>query len=179
MSRAVSRSNVILVDESDRPIGQAPKLRAHQNGGQLHRAFSIFIVNSAGQMLMQRRSGAKYHFGGLWSNACCSHPRRGERLLPAARRRLREEFGFDTPLRRAFSFIYRAVDPVSGLTEHEFDHVLCGQFDGEPKPNPEEIDQWKWMEVAEAIADAAQRPGRYTPWFRLAIERVAEFLEAE
>ncbi len=163
---------LILVDEHDSIVGHETKLRAHQNGGRLHRAFSVFIFNGAGEMLLQRRAAGKYHFGGLWSNACCSHPRRGELTPDAARQRLRQEFGFDAALRKLFTFIYRATDPISGLTEHEFDHVYVGQFDGTPDANPDEIDQWKWVTPDELLADVRARPETYTPWFGLALERV-------
>jgi isopentenyl-diphosphate delta-isomerase len=164
--------DVILVDESDRPVGTAAKLAAHQHGGTLHRAFSVFLFDSAGRMLLQRRAPAKYHFGGLWTNACCSHPRVGRTVLDSARDRLRHEFGIDTPLQERFSFVYRAEDPSSGLTEHEFDHVLVGRFDGDPRPNPDEIDAWEWVDPAQLLRDVRDRPDRYTPWFRIVLERV-------
>jgi isopentenyl-diphosphate delta-isomerase len=163
---------LILVDEHDNPVGYAPKLEAHQNGGKLHRAFSVFIFNTAGEMLLQRRAASKYHFGGLWTNACCSHPRRGEETLAAAHARLRHELGFDTELRELFSFVYRATDPTSGLTEHEFDHVFAGHFDGAPAPNAAEVDDWKWMASGELLADIRARPSAYTPWFALVVDRV-------
>jgi len=167
-----SADHVILVDESDRPTGSAPKLDAHLNGGALHRAFSIFIFNSGGRMLLQRRARGKYHFGGLWTNACCSHPRLGQTLADSAHARLRHEFGFDAPLEELFSFIYRAEDPVSGLTEHEFDHVFVGRFDGRPAPNPEEIEQWEWVDRSRLLDDISTHPERFTPWFRIVLERV-------
>ena len=167
-----SNDHVILVDETDRPVGAAPKLAAHERGGTLHRAFSVFIFNAAGEMLLQRRAGGKYHFGGLWTNACCSHPRRGETLLDSARARLRHEFGFDVPLEERFSFVYRADDPASGLTEHEFDHVLVGTFDGTPNPNPDEISDWRWVEPQKLMADVERSTERYTPWFKLVVRRV-------
>ena len=163
---------LILVDEHDNPVGYETKLRAHEHGGRLHRAFSVFIFNGAGEMLLQRRAAGKYHFGGLWTNACCSHPRRGQSTDEAARQRLRHEFGFDADLREVFTFTYRATDPTSGLTEHEFDHAFVGRFDGEPRPNPDEIDGWKWVGPAELLADVRARPELYTPWFGLAVERV-------
>jgi isopentenyl-diphosphate delta-isomerase len=163
---------LILVDEDDNPVGYAPKLAAHQHGGRLHRAFSVFIFNRAGEMLLQRRAATKYHFGGLWTNACCSHPRRGEDTLDAAHARLRHELGFDTELRELFSFIYRAADPTSGLTEHEFDHVLVGAFDGTPQPNLDEVAEWKWAQPAKLLADVRANPKAYTPWFALVAERV-------
>ena len=166
--------HVILVDESDRPVGLERKLPAHENGGKLHRAFSVFIFNRAGQMLIQRRADGKYHFGGLWTNACCSHPKHGRTLVESARIRLREEFGFDVPLEERFSFVYRAEDPASGLTEHEFDHVLVGRFDGEPSPNPDEVEGWEWADRATLLRDVRDNPGRYTPWFKIVLERVLE-----
>jgi isopentenyl-diphosphate delta-isomerase len=171
-----SPDRVILVDENDRPVGSAPKLAAHQNGGRLHRAFSVFIFNSAGQMLLQRRAASKYHFGGLWTNACCSHPREGS-VIDSARARLREEFGFDVPLEELFSFVYRAEDPASGLTEHEFDHVLVGRFDGRPAPNPDEIEAWEWIDRSKLLRDVRERPQRFTPWFRIVLERVLARVE--
>jgi isopentenyl-diphosphate delta-isomerase len=164
--------DLILVDEHDNPVGYSSKLAAHENGGKLHRAFSIFVFNSAGQLLLQRRATGKYHFGGLWTNTCCSHPRRGQPTLDAAHFRLKEEFGFDTELREIFWFTYRAIDPTSGLTENEFDHVFVGQFDGEPRPNADEIGEWKWAEPEALLADVRADPDRYTPWFALSLERV-------
>ena len=172
MSSGEESDELILVDEHDKPVGFAPKLAAHQNGGRLHRAFSIFIFNAAGEMLLQCRAAGKYHFGGLWTNACCSHPRRGQSTIDAAHLRLREEFGFDTELTERFTFTYRATDHASGLTEHEFDHVFTGRFDGQPKPNPGEIGEWKWVRPSELLADVKARPEAYTPWFRLAAARV-------
>lgn len=165
---------LILVDESDRPTGHADKLPAHQAGGQLHRAFSVFIFNRAGQMLLQRRAAGKYHFAGLWTNACCSHPYVGQETADAAKARLNYEFGFDAEIAEAFSFLYRAHDPASELTEHEFDHVFLGQFDGTPNPNPLEIDGWKWVDPAALLADVNAHPERYTPWFKIALVRVIE-----
>ena len=173
-----SPDHVILVDENDRSLGSAPKLAAHLDGGRLHRAFSVFVFNSAGRMLLQRRAAGKYHFGGLWTNACCSHPREGPTLVESARARLRHEFGFDVPLDELFSFVYRAHDPASGLTEHEFDHVLVGRFDGEPSPNPDEIDAWEWVDRDQLTSEVRRHPERYTPWFRIVLEKVLERVPA-
>ena len=164
--------DLILVDEHDNPVGYSAKLAAHENGGRLHRAFSVFLFNAAGQMLLQQRAGAKYHFGGLWTNTCCSHPRRDEPVEQAARRRLREEMGIDAPLERAFSFVYRAADPASGLVEHEFDHVFVGRFEGAPQPNAAEVGGWRWIDPAELSRDVEANPARYTPWFKIALDRV-------
>jgi isopentenyl-diphosphate delta-isomerase len=163
---------VVLVDERDNPIGYEEKISAHTNGGKLHRAFSIFVFNSKGEVLLQLRAKAKHHFRSLWTNPCCSHPRKGEELAKAAHRKLKQEFGFDTDLHEVFSFIYKALDPESKLTEHEYDHVFVGKFDGVPKPNPEEIDDWKWTSPIRLKKDLAENPDSYTPWFKLAFERL-------
>ena len=167
---------IILVDEKDNEIGTEEKIKAHQNGGKLHRAFSIFIFNSQGQMLIHKRAKTKYHSPGLWTNACCSHPKPGESLKEAVHRRLKEEMGFDCELEEVFNFIYKA-DVGNGLTEWEFDHVFIGRFDGEPEPNPEEVDDWKWMNIDELKKDIEQKPEKYTPWFRTAFERVVNHLK--
>jgi isopentenyl-diphosphate delta-isomerase len=164
---------IILVDRSDNEIGYCEKLEAHKNGGKLHRAFSIFIFNSRGQMLLQQRAATKYHCAGLWTNACCSHPNKGETLEAAVHRKLKQEMGFDCPLKEIFSFIYRA-EFANGLTEHEFDHVFVGRYDGAINPNPDEVDDWRWIDVAELIKDVKKNPQKYTPWFRIALEKVLE-----
>ncbi len=122
-------TEVILVNEADEPIGTMEKMEAHVKG-LLHRAFSIFIFNSRGEMLLQQRAGGKYHNGGLWTNTCCSHPIPGEKVLSAAKRRLSEEMGFVTELSPAFNFTYKATFD-NGLTEYEYDHVLTGVYDGD------------------------------------------------
>ena len=140
--------------------------------GKLHRAFSVFLFDSAGRMLLQQRAAGKYHFGGLWTNACCSHPRRGQTVIESARARLRHELGIDAPLHELFSFVYRAEDPATGLTEHEFDHVLVGRFDGAPSPNGDEVSDWEWIEPGALLEDVRRRAARYTPWFKIVLERV-------
>jgi isopentenyl-diphosphate delta-isomerase len=125
--------------------------------------------------LLQQRSFQKYHFGGRWTNTCCSHPRRNESIEAAAHRRLQEEFGFDTSLQEIFSFVYQAHDAESGLTEREFDHVFIGEFNGEPKINEAEIAAWKWMHVAELQLDVEKNPERYTAWFLIALDKVLDF----
>ena len=163
---------LILVDEADQVIGYSEKLPAHEGQGMLHRAFSIFIYNSPGEMLIQRRTQQKYHFGGVWANACCSHALKDEPLQETAHRRLQHELGFDTELEEVFSFIYKAQDPGSGLVEHELDHVFVGQFDGTPAPHPDEIDAVKWVAVAD-LQDAMRRhPKQYAPWLHIALERL-------
>jgi isopentenyl-diphosphate delta-isomerase len=170
--RARTVENVILIDEADRIIGFQEKLAAHRNGGSLHRAFSIFIFNSSGEMLLQERSSQKYHFGGLWANACCGHPRPGEDLHAAAHRRLVDELGFDTMLRTALSFLYVADDPASGLTERELDHVLIGEFDGAFMPNPNEVDSVRWVTTDEIVRDLRRNGDCYAPWFHEAVTRL-------
>ena len=164
--------HVILVDSVGREIGIEEKLKAHREG-KLHRAFSIFIFNSLGELLLQKRSETKYHSGGLWTNTCCSHPRRGESESSAAKRRLVEEMGFDCELTELFSFIYH-TELENDLFEHELDHVFVGHYDGQPVPNPDEVDDWKWMEIDRLKGDVVENPNHYTYWFKLILDRVLE-----
>jgi isopentenyl-diphosphate Delta-isomerase len=155
---------VILVDKDDRPLGIAEKMWVHRQG-LLHRAFSIFVLNSDGQLLLQKRAIAKYHSGGLWTNTCCSHPRPEETIILAASRRLQEEMGFSCELTEIFSFTYNS--PLDhGLIEHEYDHVLLGKFNGEPTLNPLEAEAWKWIEVDKLKADMTSHPELYTFWLK-------------
>jgi isopentenyl-diphosphate Delta-isomerase len=163
---------VILVDEADSAIGECEKLAAHTDGGKLHRAFSVFVFDDEKRLLLQRRALEKYHFGGLWTNTCCSHPRPGETTTAAAQRRLTEELGFTTALTERGSFCYQAFDATSGLTEHELDHVFWGQFGGEPTPNPAEVMEWRWQAMEEVASELAAYPERFTPWFPLALAYV-------
>ena len=154
---------VILVDEQDNPIGLMPKLEAHQKA-LLHRAFSVFILNSKGELMLQQRAKHKYHSPGLWTNTCCSHQRNGETNIQAGKRRLQEEMGFSTQLKEVTSFIYKAPF-VNGLTEHEFDHVLLGYYEDDPVINSDEVSSWKWMPIEEVKNDIDQNPDLYTVWF--------------
>ena len=159
---------VILVDQFDNELGVAEKIEAH-NRGLLHRAFSIFVFDSADRLLIQKRAIGKYHSGGLWSNSCCGHPRPGELTISAAERRLREELGFSCSLRPVFDFVYRAeVD--RGMTEHEFDHIFIGRSDVVPAPNPTEIDDYKWIDFRFLKQDVSLRPDQYTLWLRTALD---------
>ena len=160
---------VVLVDEQDRELGLMEKMEAHEKG-LLHRAFSVFVLNDQDQLMMQRRALEKYHSGGLWTNTCCSHPRNGESAKEAAHRRLVEEMGFDCPIEKAFDFVYRA-ELDKGLTEHEFDHLFIGRYNGSPDINPEEVEEWKWMDVQDVKADLESNPERYTAWFRIIFDR--------
>lgn len=164
-------NNVVLVDKDDKEVGIEEKLRAHQNGGHLHRAFSIFVFNSKGETLLQRRAIGKYHGGGLWTNTTCSHPRPGEGIIDAAHRRLKEEMGFDCEINEVFNFVYRA-DMGNGLTEHEYDHVIFGRFEGKPKPNPDEVSDWKWIKLESLAQDVDKDPAKYSPWLKIAMDKV-------
>ena len=159
---------VVLVDKSDNQIGLMPKLEAHQKG-ILHRAFSIFLFNSKNQILLQKRSLIKYHSAGLWTNTCCSHPRDGEDIIDAGKRRLYEEMGIKTELKKEFEFTYKEV-LGNGLTEHEFDHVLIGNFNGNPILNKDEVEDWKWMSLEEIEKDINENKEDYTVWFVIAFD---------
>jgi isopentenyl-diphosphate delta-isomerase len=164
-------TDVVLVDENDRQIGVREKQRAHLDGA-LHRAVSVFVFDSTGEkMLLQQRALDKYHSGGLWSNACCSHPAPNERALDAAHRRLAEELGFDCPLEFAFTFVYRA-DVGESLVEHELDHVFIGRCDAIALPDADEIAAVEWRDVREILHDVKARPARYSPWFGLALDEM-------
>lgn len=163
---------VILVDENDTPIGTLEKLRAHQDGGRLHRALSVFIFDRQDRVLLQRRAAGKYHFAGLWSNACCSHPRPGESNQNAALRRLREELGVVADLHRACRFAYAAYDPQSGLHEREFLHVWVGTSEGPCAPDPEEVAETRWTHRDAIRMELENDPSRFTPWFAMAWERL-------
>ena len=157
---------VVLVNENDQSLGSAEKLRAHVEGW-LHRAFSIFIFDSRGRLLLQQRAQEKYHSGGLWSNSCCSHPKPGEAPIDAARRRLPEELGFSAPLTPAFQKTYN-LSVGSDLVEHEHNHVFVGTAEAPSiRPNAEEVADWTWVNPAVLREDVAAHPDRYTTWFQL------------
>lgn len=164
---------VVLVDEMDRELGAMEKLEAHERG-VLHRAFSVFIFNASGQMLLQQRALDKYHSAGLWTNACCSHPYPGEAVEVAALRRLQEEMGFTTKLQKVFAFVYKA-EFDNGLTEHEFDHVFVGDFSGIINPDPKEVNEYCYLPIEEIESSLQNHPTRYTAWFHLAFPRVKEW----
>jgi len=165
MIRADDREEVVLVDESDRELGRAPKLAAHRSG-QLHRALSVQLQDRAGRLLLQKRHAGKYHSGGLWTNTCCSHPRPGEAAIDAARRRLGEEMGIACPLSPLFTTRYRA-DVGTGMIEHELVHVFGGKYDGPVRPDPAEADGFAWLTPEELAADVARAPEHYSVWFRI------------
>ncbi len=160
---------VILVDENDQFLGLMPKMEAHEKG-LLHRAFSVFVYNQSGELLLQQRALSKYHTPGLWTNTCCSHQRKGESNIEAGKRRLMEEMGFTTDLKETTSFIYKAPFD-NGLTEHEYDYILVGKFNGEPKPNPLEVESYKWMKLEQVKEDIDKNPHLYTAWFKIIFEK--------
>ena len=171
----MSKEKVILVDENDNQVGLMPKLEAHQKG-LLHRAFSVFIFNSKYELLLQKRASSKYHSGGLWTNTCCSHPREGEEILDAAKRRLIEEMGIDTSLRKVHDFIYKA-ELDNDLTEHEFDHVLYGIYNEDPIINKDEADDFKWIDMDSLNEDIKTNGDNYTIWFKIAFEYFYNYLK--
>ena len=169
------RSNhIILVNEQDEALATMEKLEAHQKG-LLHRAFSVFIVNSKNEMLLQQRASGKYHSAGLWTNACCSHPMPGEEVEQAAHRRLQEEMGFDCPVKKLFTFTYQASFD-NGLTEHEYDHVFLGTFDGAVIPDTAEVEAYAFYSLAEIARQIRDTPERFTYWFKVAFPMVTELL---
>ncbi|MGC6437972.1 MAG: isopentenyl-diphosphate Delta-isomerase [Flavobacteriaceae bacterium] len=165
---------VILVNEQDEQIGLMPKMEAHEKA-ILHRAFSVFIFNSKHELMLQQRAAHKYHSPLLWTNTCCSHQRDGESNLEAGKRRLEEEMGFVTPLTETTSFIYKAPFD-NGLTEHELDHIMVGNYDGEPIINPDEVADWKWMPLEAVKSDIALNPQLYTAWFKIIFEKFYKHL---
>ena len=154
---------VILVDADDRETGAAPKLAVHR-AGLLHRAFSVFLTDGKGRLLLQRRARAKYHSAGLWTNTCCGHPRPGESTADAAVRRLHEEMRVTCPVVHVGAFTYRAA-LGDGLLEHEIDHVFVGRFEGDPDPDPAEADEWRWVPLEDLRRELAEHPHRFTAWF--------------
>jgi isopentenyl-diphosphate delta-isomerase len=159
------KEQVILVTEDDTPIGLMEKMEAHEKA-LLHRAFSVFVFNDKGELLLQQRAAEKYHSPLLWANTCCSHQRDGESNIEAGTRRLQEEMGFTCNLKESFSFIYKAPFD-NGLTEHELDHVMIGYYNEEPKINKEEVASSKWMKIEEIKKDIDKQPEIYTEWFKI------------
>lgn len=158
-----AHDQLILVDLADRQVGTEEKLACHVNG-HLHRAFSVFLFDGD-RLLMQRRALGKYHSGGLWTNSCCSHPRAGETLAQAVPRRLAQELGVaGATCREVGTYCYRAVFP-NGITEYEMDHVFVGEWSGAPDPDPEEVMDWRWENVAAVTAEVEAQPQRFTAWF--------------
>ncbi|UCD24994.1 MAG: isopentenyl-diphosphate Delta-isomerase [Gemmatimonadota bacterium] len=164
---------VVLVDDNDREVGTYPKLLAHTEG-KLHRAVSVFVFDGKNRLLLQRRAHGKYHSEGLWSNTCCTHPYPAEAPAEAASRRLREEMGFECSLQSVGRISYRAV-LENGLIEHEYDHLFAGLYAGTPRPDPDEVSDWRWIEIDELERHHTERPGDYTAWFWSALDRVRDY----
>ncbi|MCX2744027.1 isopentenyl-diphosphate Delta-isomerase [Mangrovivirga sp. M17] len=162
---------LILVNNNDEVIGYEEKLPVHEKG-LLHRAFSIFVINSKNELLIQQRALHKYHSAGLWANTCCSHPIKGENQEATVHRRLREEMGFDCEVTKVFEFIYK-TEFGNGLTEYEYDHVYLGKYDKDPKPNQEEVADFRWIPLNEIKDEMNNEPEKFAYWTRFAID---EFL---
>jgi isopentenyl-diphosphate delta-isomerase len=160
----------MIVNSTGQTIGTMDKMAAHRSG-TLHRAFSVFIFNSKGELLLQQRAFDKYHSGGLWTNTCCSHPRLGEMTVDAAHRRLNEEMGMDCELTELFQFSYRHVFE-NGLTEHEYDHVFIGISDEIPDPDPTEVADFKYLDTDLLVFELTAQPDKYTAWFKICLDRV-------
>lgn len=171
----MKKEYVILVDREDNPLGTMEKIEAHEKA-ELHRAFSVFIINKKGETLLQQRALHKYHSPGLWTNSCCSHQRKGESNLEAGKRRLQEEMGMQTELKELFWFIYKAAFD-NGLTEHELDHVLIGYSDKDPEINTDEVVNYKWMAIEDVKTDLTKNPELYTVWFKIIFEKFYHHLE--
>tara|TARA_B100000768_G_C11179898_1_gene332477 strand:- start:313 stop:831 length:519 start_codon:yes stop_codon:yes gene_type:complete len=165
---------VVLVDEKDNQVGLMPKMEAHEKA-VLHRAFSVFIFNNEGKLMLQQRAAEKYHSPLLWTNTCCSHQREGETNLEAGKRRLEEEMGFTTDLKEVFWFVYKAPFE-NGLTEHELDHVMVGYYDEAPKINKEEVASYKWMSLIDVKESIEKNPKEYTEWFKIIFDKSFEKL---
>ena len=165
---------VVLVNDHDTQIGIMEKMAAHIVP-RLHRAFSIFLFNSRGELLLQQRALSKYHSPGLWTNTCCSHPRDGETLEQATTRRLKEEMGMQCEMHEVFTFIYKA--PVGlGLIEHEFDHVWFGTTDNTPVINTDEVASWKYMAIDDIANDMKNHPEHYTEWFKISFDEIRKHI---
>lgn len=170
----MKEEEVILVNQENEQIGTMPKMEAHEKA-LLHRAFSVFIINDNGDIMLQQRAASKYHSPLLWTNTCCSHQRVGESNIEAGKRRLQEEMGFQAELKELFSFIYKAPFD-NGLTEHEYDHVMIGSYNDEPNINHEEVEAWKWMSPELVKEDIVNNPKEYTVWFKIIFEKFYQHL---
>lgn len=170
----IIKDYILLVNENDEEIGMGEKMEVHKTG-ILHRAFSIFVFNSENKLLLQKRAVSKYHSGGLLTNTCCSHQRQGEDLYETIHRRLIEEMGFDCDLDEIFTLKYRA-ELDNDLIEHEIDHVFVGRFDGEPIPNPDEVDDYAWVDLEDILSEVSESPEKFTYWFKLLIDIVNKYV---
>lgn len=170
----MEEEKVVLVDLQDQQLGTMGKMEAHEKA-VLHRAFSVFILNSNQELLLQQRAFGKYHSPGLWTNTCCSHQREGESNLEAGNRRMMEEMGMTVSLQELFTFIYKASFD-NGLTEHELDHVMVGFSDEDPKINIDEVASFKWMSLEALKKDLVKNPNDYTVWFAIIFDRFFQYI---
>ena len=166
---------VILVNEQDEQTGTIEKMEAHRKA-LLHRAFSVFIFNPKGEMLLQQRAMGKYHSAGLWTNTCCSHPRPGEEIEAAALRRLKEEMGIDGLIKKIFDFVYRS-EFENGLTEYEFDHVYSGTYSGQLNPDQKEVKDYCFRTMEDIEHDLKYHPEKYSSWFKIAFPELKSKLK--
>lgn len=171
----MSEVKVVLVDRKDNSIGSIGKLEAHARG-LLHRAVTVYLFNTAGEILMQRRAANKYHCGGLWSNTCCGHPMPGEAIQAAAERRLAEEMGLSLSLKPVFEISY-CLPVTNDLIEHEYGHVFFAICDKQPQLNPEEADQYRYCSPLQLQQELAQHPQNFTPWFRFTFPAIPRYLD--
>jgi isopentenyl-diphosphate delta-isomerase len=168
---------VILVNEQDSELGLMEKMEAHRRG-LLHRAFSVFVLNSKRELMLQQRALEKYHSGGLWTNTCCSHPRKGETVEQAAHRRMQEEMGFDCSLAKELEFTYRA-ELDKNMIEHEYDHLFIGYYEGEPQLNREEAMNWRWVDVDILAKEIQERPEEFTAWFKIIYQQFMQAIKTK
>ena len=175
MMTTAIQEQVVLVNEQDEALGAMEKMEAHRTAS-LHRAFSVFVFDDRGRLLLQQRAEGKYHSGGLWTNTCCGHPRPGEEIGAAAKRRLNEEMNILIDMEPRFRFLYRAALD-NELHEHELDHVFFARFSGIPRPDPSEVMAWRYVPVAEVDEELTRDPDRYTVWFQKCWNEVREHLE--
>lgn len=167
---------LILVDDNDREVGFMDKLSAHQ-AGVLHRAFSVFIFNTHGELLLQQRADGKYHSAGLWTNTCCSHPIKGEEFEATIARRLKEEMGIVCKTQFQFSFIYKAAFE-NGLTENELDHVYFGTTDDIPQPDAEEVKDWKYLGIQQLKEEIETQPEKFSAWLKVCLPKVESAIKS-
>lgn len=173
----MAQQHVILVDDRDVAVGTAEKMEAHRKG-LLHRAFSVFIFDDKGRMLLQKRAKEKYHGGDLWTNACCSHPSGNDEIKNSAETRLHQELGFTTSLIKIFEFKYRA-EVENDLIEHEYDHVFAGEYYGVVQPNPNEVSDYCYQEISEIKKSLDENPSIFTFWFKMAFPKVEEWWQQQ
>jgi isopentenyl-diphosphate delta-isomerase len=171
------KDSIILVNEKDEVVGSMAKMEVHKRG-LLHRAFSVFVFNNKGELLLQQRAVTKYHSGGLWTNACCSHPAPGENTRESAERRLEEEMGFAIPLKKIFEFTYKTAFG-NGLTEYEYDHVFLGEYNGQLQPNADEVQDYRFSSIEAIKTSIMQQPEMYTSWFLIALPMLENYLKEQ